>query len=211
MGSRLKPNGHWRGPLIRQPAKPASTPRYSRFTRPRRPCLLDTLPERHIEGVAGGLFAVLLFAVLNEQATHLNIGQERLAAMEQMWLDHAYEFDLPFSLDCQRHMAESPDALHWQRTLARFCQNVSGTAGPTGSGPSTELLSFEAGNSVTHTFGILLDALEEISRLYFRDVGRICLLSPVRLGSACLEKVTAFPSTWIGHRSASLSSQTQHK
>jgi hypothetical protein len=58
-----------------------------------------------------------------------------------MWLDRAHEFDPPFSLDRQELMAESPDALHWQRTLARFCRNVSGTAGPTGSGPSTELLS----------------------------------------------------------------------
>ncbi|MEW6247582.1 MAG: hypothetical protein AB1555_12880 [Nitrospirota bacterium] len=130
-----------------------------------RACI-DVLPERHIEGVVGGLFAVL-----NERAARLDIGQERLAAMEQMWLDRAQEFDPPFSLDRREFLAEPPDALHWQRTLARFCRNVSGTAGPTGSGPSTELLSFEAGNSVTHTLGTLLEALEEISRLHFRDDG----------------------------------------
>ena len=128
-----------------------------------RSCI-DVLPERHIEGVVGGLFAVL-----NERAVRLDISQERLAAMEQMWLDRAHEFDPPFSLDRQELMAESPDALHWQRTLARFCQNVSGTGVPSGVSPSAELLSFEASNSVTQTLGTLLEALEEISRLHFRD------------------------------------------
>ena len=125
-----------------------------------RSCI-DVLPERHIEGVVGGLFAVL-----NERAVRLDISQERLAAMEQMWLERAYEFDPPFSVDRREFLADSPDALYWQRTLARFCRNVSGTTGPSGTEPLAEPFFCEASASVTHTLGALVEALEEMSRLH---------------------------------------------
>jgi len=125
---------------------------------------VGVFPDSETDQVVAGFFAVL-----NERAAGLEFDSERQAAMERLWQLRAGQFDLPFGQDRVEFLDEAADALHWKRTILRFCQNVREIANPPDIWAGSNGPSQQASRSVTAVLDQMVTTVSEMKRLHFAE------------------------------------------
>lgn len=125
---------------------------------------VGVFPDSETDQVVAGFFAAL-----NERATGLEFDAERQAAMEQLWQLRAGQFDAPFAQDRIQFLDEATNALHWKRTILRFCQNVHEMANPPDIWAGTDGPSQQASHSVTAILDQMVSTISEMKRLHFAE------------------------------------------
>jgi hypothetical protein len=125
---------------------------------------VGVFPDSETDQVVAGFFAAL-----NERADGLAFDAARQAAMERLWQLRAGQFDDPFGQDRVQFLAAA-DALHWKRTIFRFCQNVREMADPPDIWAGADGPSQQASRSVTETLDRMVHVVGEMKRLHFNGV-----------------------------------------
>ncbi|TKB64602.1 MAG: hypothetical protein E8D47_10615 [Nitrospira sp.] len=123
---------------------------------------VGVFPESEADHIVGGLFAAL-----NERASGLEFSPERQRAMEHMWQQRAAQFDQPFSQDRVDFLDEGSEAIHWKKTIVRFCQNVREIDNPPNIWAGADGPSQAASRSVTAALDHIVSVLGEMNRLHF--------------------------------------------